>query len=311
MMAKKTAKKAKPAKPASKAGGFGSAKKPVAAVIPMVQINTGAEAPALCFGTYKANGVELEEALKSAISAGYRHFDTARAYQNEALVGAAIAASGIPRKDFFITTKIWATDHGEEQTRKAIEASLRELGTQYVDMMLIHGPDNGGSSAEEICELRQQSWRVMEELHKAGTLRAIGVSNFEPRHIDGILQSGSVTPAVNQIECHAKFQQAELRAYCSTHGILIESFGSIGAKGLRAEPAVQQIAKACKRTPAQVSLRYSLQRGASVVLAKSLTPKRIAENAKLWDFELSDEDMASLDALGTSSRSYWDNSQVP
>ena len=308
MAAKKNAKKAKPA---AKAGGFGATKKPTAAIIPTVQLNTGMNAPALCYGTYKANGPELEEALKIAIASGYRHFDTARAYQNEGLVGAAIAASGIPREDFFITTKIWATDHGEKRTRAAIEESLRELGTPYVDMMLIHGPGNDGSSPDEIATLREQSWLAMEDLHKAGTCRAIGVSNFEPHHIDGIVQCGSVTPAVNQIECHAQFQQAELREYCSAKGILVEAFGAIGAKGLRADPAVQAIAKACKRTPAQVSLRYSLQRGASVVLAKSLTPKRIAENAKLWDFELSEEDMACLDVLGTGSRSYWDNSQVP
>jgi len=289
-------------------GGFGA--QPKVLSIPTLKLSTGASIPAVGFGTYTIGGEALRKALDHAIATGYRHFDTARAYQNEAVVGAAIAASGLPREDFFITSKLWGTDHGEGRARRAIEASLSELGTEYVDLMLIHGPDNFGSSAEEKCTLRQETWRVLEEFHAAGTLCAIGCSNFEPRHIGSLMESGSVMPAVNQIEMHAYLAQGAVRAYCAEHDILVTAYGSVGAKGLRADPVVQSIAAAHKRTPAQVSLRHSLQRGAAV-LCRSTTPKRITENGQLFDFELSREEVAALDALDVGTRSYWDNTKVP
>ena len=185
MLAKAKKKAAKPKKGAGGFGvskGFGGAK---AVAVPTLQLNTGAEIPSLAFGTYKcAPGPELAAALECAIAAGYRHFDTARAYQNEEVVGAAIAASGIPREDFFVTTKLWATDHGTENTNRAIDESLAALGTPYIDLLLLHGPDNAGSSAEEKIELRQQSWLAMEARHEAGALKAVGVSNFEERHVE-------------------------------------------------------------------------------------------------------------------------------
>ena len=302
-------KKVAAKKPLSK--GFGSTKSVATVAIPTCKLNTGVSVPVLCFGTYKCDGAELKQALESAIAAGYRHYDTARAYRNEAIVGAAILESGIPREEFFITSKLWGSDHGEQRARQAIEASLSELGT-YLDCLLIHGPDNSGNSPEETIALRQQTWSVMEEQHAAGSLRAIGVSNFEPRHIESILACGSVTPAINQIECHAYLAQPEIRAFCADRGILVEAFGSVGAAGLRADPVVQQIASSHKRSPAQISLRHTLQSGrGAVVLAKSLTPKRILDNTKLFDFELSKDECAALDALDAGKRSYWDNSQVP
>ena len=150
----------------------------------------------------------------------------------------------------------------------------------------------------------------MEDLYHAGTLKAIGVSNFEPRHIDDILDAGSVTPALNQVERHAYLTQAELHEYCSAHGIQLAAYGSVGAKGLLEDPIVRDIAQAHGRTPAQVSLKYSMQSGI-VVLAKSITEKRIAKNSKLFDFELTKDDLARLDALDCGQRSYWDNSDVP
>lgn len=277
---------------------------------PSLQLNTGARIPALGFGTYLTNGEELRQALQCAIEAGYRHIDTAHGYQNEAVVGDAIAESTIPREEFFITSKLWCSDHGTKRTRRAIEASLRELGTPYIDCFLIHAPDNQGATPEEIRELRRQSWLVMEEYHRAGKLRAIGVSNFEPRHIDQILQVGTITPAVNQIECHAHLRQKEVREFCAREGIVVESYGSVAADGLLDDPVVRELAATHGRTPAQVSLRYSFQRGA-VVLAKSLTPERIRENAQIFDFALNTEEMARLDALDRGERTYWDNSDVP
>lgn len=158
--------------------------------------------------------------------------------------------------------------------------------------------------------LRRESWRVMEEFHRDGVLRALGVSNFEPRHIDDILACAGVKPAVNQVERHAYLAQTELREYCARHEILLEAYGSAGAKGLLEDPVVRAIAAAHGRTAAQVSLKYSVQRGI-VVLAKSVTEKRIAQNAKLFDFELSEEDLAKLEALDCGQRSYWDNSNAP
>lgn len=310
---KKKKTKSKPAKAAKGGfggGGFGASKQPKAVEIPSIELSTGAQIPVLGFGTYRTGGDELRQALDEAIAAGYRHIDTARVYQNEDVIGAAIAASGIPREDFFITTKLWGTDQGEDNARRAIQASLQDLGTSYIDCALIHGPDNNGNSAEEKVALRQQTWRVLEEQLEAGGVRAIGVSNFETRHIESVLEAGKVVPAINQIEMHAQLSQQELRAYCAARGIAVTAYGSVGAKGLRADAALQAIAQAHKRTPAQISLRHTLQRGA-VVLAKSVTPKRVRENAQLFDFELSDEEVATLDALDSGTRSYWDNSDVP
>eukprot|EP00966_Prymnesium_polylepis_P266723 6161905-Prymnesium_polylepis.1 len=308
--------------------------------VPTLTLNTGASIPALGFGTYLANGDDLARALRSAIDAGYRHIDTAHGYQNEAVVGEAVAASNIPREEFFLTSKLWCSDHGAKRTRRAIEASLRELGTSYIDCFLIHAPDNQGASPEEVVELRRQSWLVMEEYYRAGKLRAsesgaaalpfrlhappaatlstrlapaVGVSNFEPRHIEQLLQWGTVTPAVNQIELHAHLAQPALREYCANKGIVVESYGSIGADGLLDDNVVRDIAVVRRLTPAQVSLRHSLQRGA-VVLAKSLSPSRIAENARVFDFALTEGEMARLDALDMGrehGRTYWDNSDVP
>uniref|UniRef100_A0A7S3AVQ1 NADP-dependent oxidoreductase domain-containing protein n=1 Tax=Haptolina ericina TaxID=156174 RepID=A0A7S3AVQ1_9EUKA len=275
-----------------------------------LRLNTGAEMPALGFGTYLTGGDELRWALRCAIAVGYRHIDTAHGYQNEEIVGDAIAKSGLPRESFFITTKLWCSDHGTESTRAAIDASLRALGAPYIDCYLMHAPDNQGTSAVDIRELRRQSWLVMEESHRAGTLRAIGVSNFEPRHIEDLRRWGSVTPAVNQVELHAYLSQSELRDYCARHGIVLQSYGSVGADGLLDDPEIQAVAAAHGRTPAQVSLRHSLQRGCAV-LAKSITPERIAQNFAIFDFELSSLDVRRLDALERGERTYWDNTDVP
>jgi 2,5-diketo-D-gluconate reductase A len=285
------------------------------ATMPCFQLNTGASIPALAFGTWQLNGQELKQAVQCAIDQGYRHFDTSAGYENERVVGDGIAESGIPREEFFITTKLWCTDHGEEQTFGAILSSMSELNTDYVDCYLMHAPTNLGETPEEIIELRRQSWEVMEQFHGAGALRSIGVSNFEPHHIEHLLSCGTVVPALNQVELHAHFGQHELRDYCAARGITVAAYGSVGAgaatdSALIDDPSVVSIAKARGRTPAQVSLRHGLERGC-VVLARSVTPERIAENAALFDFELSAEDMDAMDALERGERSYWDNSEVP
>lgn len=288
---------------------------------PGVLLNTGSSVPSLGFGTYLTNGEELLSALLVAIRIGYRHIDTAAGYCNEQVVAAAIDESGHARSDFFITTKLWSDSHGKQKTQKAIAKSLRRLQTDYVDLYLIHAPDNQGESAEEIRCLRREAWLAMEEEHRRGALRAIGVSNFEPRHIEALLQNedgtpreGAIIPAVNQIEVHPHFDQRVTRGYCAQMGIVVEAYGSIQGDGVLTDPLVKQLATQYGRTPAQIALRHTLQRG-TVVLAKSLTPRRISENARIFDFHLNEEDCAALDALASDpqrdGRSYWDNSDVP
>lgn len=283
-----------------------------------VVLNTGASMPALGYGTYRLEGEPLRRALVCALQQGYRHIDTAAGYENEAVVAAAIAESGVPREEIFLTSKLWCTDHGTEATYDAILASLAALSTDYIDLYLIHAPTNLGETDEEIRGLRQQSWQVMEALHAAGTLRSIGVSNFEPRHIEQLLRGtggsrreGAVLPAVNQVELHAYLSQSDIREYCEAQGILVTSYGSVGAaSGLLDDPTVVAIAKSHGKSAAQVTLRHSLQRNCAV-LARSTAPQRIAANVELFDFELSEEEVQQLDALERAQRTYWDNSEVP
>ena len=283
-------------------------------------LNTGASIPRLGFGTYLANGDELLNALLVAIKIGYRHIDTAAGYVNEGVVSIALATSGVPREQFFLTSKLWCSDHGSQRTQKAIAKSLRRLRTNYLDLFLIHAPDNQGETSDEIRRLRLESWLAMEEVHRAGKLRAIGVSNFEPRHIealirneDGSAREGAIVPAVNQLEVHPHFDQQTTREYCAQRGIAVEAYGSLGADGVLDDPLIKRLAREYRRTPAQIALRHTLQRG-TVVLAKSLSSRRIEENARIFEFALSDADCAALDALGSGARaerSYWDNSDVP
>lgn len=319
----------------------------VPAAAPTLVLNTGGRIPAIGFGTYLSNGDELFAALVHALRNGYRHIDTAAGYFNEPVVADAIEASGVPREQIFITTKLWCSDHGRKRTQRAIAQSLRALRTDYIDLYLVHAPDNQGSTPEEVRRLRKESWEVMEEAHAAGTLRAIGVSNFEPRHIEALLvedsaptaeagerrasdnakarngkvradaaarpRAGAVVPAVNQIELHPLLEQREVLEYCARRGIVVEAYGAVGA-GAVDQPQLVKVAEGLGRTPAQVSLRHTLQRSPAqvVVLAKSLTPARIDENLRIFDFEIDQEDIATLDALAKKDgRSYWDNSDVP
>jgi len=226
---------------------------------PTLSLNTGAAMPALGFGTYRLNGEELSDALRCAIAAGYRHIDTAAGYENEHVVAAAIAESGIPREEFFLTSKLWCTDHGDEAFDAAL-SSLAQLDTDYLDLYLMHAPNNLGESAEDKVELRRQSWAAMTALHEAGCLRAIGVSNFEPRHIEQLLQWGEVTPAVNQVETHAYLGQAHIREYCDAKGIALTSFGSVGAEGLLSDPTVRRIAEARGRLTLTLTLTLAQTR---------------------------------------------------
>jgi|ERR1712166_206433 len=276
-----------------------------------VPLNSGAAMPANGYGTYRSNGLTLHAGLMAALENGYRGIDTAAMYRNESAIPKALIQSQKKRSDVFITTKLMPADHGTEPTRAAVARSLKELDTTYIDMYLIHAPRNNGSTEEEKQALRLESWLAMEQLHREGVLRSIGVSNFEQSHIEPLLEHGTVVPCVNQIEFHPYMQQHALRDWCHSHRIQVQGYGAIGAKtrgsGVLTDKVVLEIADELDRTPAQITLRYSLQCGVTV-LTKSINPPRIFENGQIFDFELNDSQMDRLAQLDLQQRSYWDNS---
>ena len=265
--------------------------------IPFVQLNNDIAMPQFGLGVWQmTDGEEVEVAVLAALDAGYRLIDTAAVYGNEAGVGEAIRKSGIPREEIFITTKLWNSDQGKENVRKAFNASLERLGLDYVDLYLIHWPVPSKG-------LYVETWKELEQIYKDGKARAIGVSNFHPEHLDALLAECEIVPAVNQIELHPRFPQHELRDYCADKGIHIESWSPIGgSKGnLLENPVLQQIGDAHGKTPAQVVIRWHIQNGL-IVIPKSSNPDRIRQNIDVFDFELTDEDMEQINALDANER---------
>jgi diketogulonate reductase-like aldo/keto reductase len=261
-----------------------------------VELNNGIKMPQLGLGVWQAkDGREVEQALAVAFEAGYRLVDTAAIYGNEHGVGRAIQSSGLPREELFLTTKLWNADQGYDRAMKAFEASLERLGQEYVDMYLIHWPmPRAGKFVE--------TWRALTKLYEDKRVRAIGVSNFKPTHLETLLEDATVVPAVNQIELHPKMAQAETRRYCAEHGIQVESYSPLmrGGEVLR-DPVVARVAEAHGKTAAQVVLRWHLQHGL-VAIPKSVTPERIRENIEIFNFELSADEMRAIDELDANSR---------
>jgi diketogulonate reductase-like aldo/keto reductase len=266
------------------------------------KLNTGAAIPRVGLGVFQApRGEVTRSAVRAAIELGYRHIDTARVYRNEADVGAAVREAAVPREELFVTTKLWNDDQGYNLALDAFDASLARLGLEYVDLYLLHWPVPGR---------RLESWRALEEIHASGRARAIGVSNFMTHHLDELLARAKVVPAVNQIEISPFLQQRDVRAYCEARGIVVEAYSPL-TKGLRLDhPEVRRIADAAGRSAAQVLLRWGLQHEL-VVLAKSVSPARLAENLAVLDFELSAEHMAALDALEEGLVTGWDPRDQP
>jgi diketogulonate reductase-like aldo/keto reductase len=249
--------------------------------------------PQLGFGVFKVDdGNEVEAAIAEAFDVGYRHIDTATIYRNEEGVGRAIAASGIPRSQLFITTKLWNSDQGYESALAAIDANLSRLGLGYVDLYLVHWPKP---------EHTQETWRAMEEIQASGKARAIGVSNFLPDHLDQLLEHATVPPSINQIEFHPHLQSPDLVDYCLGHDIVIEAWSPLKAGHIIDDDELAAIAVAHGVTVAQVVLRWVLQRGI-VVIPKSVTPSRIVSNADLYGFELSDAEIATINAMDRNDR---------
>ena len=262
------------------------------------KLNNDMKIPCVGFGTYKAAEGNNVEILKTAIEAGYRYFDTASFYQTEDFLGQAIRESNLPREDFFLVSKMWKDEMGYQQTKDALEKSLKRLGTDYLDIYLIHWP-RPSADCENWKELDLETWRAMEELQKEGKIRGLGLSNFLPHHIKNILENGTVKPVVNQLELHPGYMQQAAVQYCKEHGIQMQAWSPIGRSALLDHPVLLKLSE--KYHVSQICIRYALQRGI-VPLPKSSAYERMKQNQDVFDFEISEEDMYRI---GTIPQSGW------
>ena len=263
--------------------------------VPGIELNNGTTIPQLGFGVFQIDPSDTAETVRAALDAGYRHIDTAQMYGNEAEVGEAVAKSDIPRDQLWITTKCNNSNHGYEDSQTALDESLRVMGLDHVDLYLIHWPLPGK-------DLYVDTWKGLEQAQADGKTRTIGVSNFQPHHLDRLLEETETVPAINQIELHPHMQQAGLRSYHERHGIRTEAWSPIGqGKGLLDAPEFADIAQAHGKSPAQVVLRWHIQLG-NIIFPKSVTPERIRENFAIFDFELSDDEMNTINNMEKAER---------
>lgn len=273
-------------------------------------LSNGVKIPAVGFGTWQTpDGNVAKESVKAALDCGYRHIDTAFAYGNEVSVGEGIKASGVAREDIFITTKHWITDRGYDKTVAAVEKSLTNLGVDYIDLYLIHWP-----CVEKIdpnwAEVNASTWRGFEKMYKEGKIRAIGLSNFLPEHIMELEKTAEIKPMVNQIEFHPGYYQPALTEWCQKHGILVEAWSPLGCGAVLSDPTLAKIAAKYGKTVAQVCLKFALQSDV-LPLSKSVHADRIADNAKLFDFTLSEEDMLTIRTMRPLGYSTYHPTEAP
>jgi diketogulonate reductase-like aldo/keto reductase len=262
--------------------------------IPQISLRDAEKIPQLGFGVFQVPPTETTEVVMRALATGYRHIDTAAAYRNEAAVGQAIRASGLERHEVFVTTKCFNDDHGHEKAKRALAASLERLEMDYVDLYLIHWPVPAHDKYVE-------TWQAFIEMRDEGLIRSIGVSNFEPAHLERVIAQTGETPTINQIELHPYFQQRGLRHEHGQLGIITEAWSPLAQGKVLADPAIVEIAEAHAKTPGQVVIRWHLQLG-NVVIPKSVTPERIEENFDVFDFDLSAAEMAAIDDLDAGDR---------
>ncbi|MDP3741166.1 MAG: aldo/keto reductase [bacterium] len=268
-----------------------------------VKLQSGAAIPRLGLGVWKiSDGRAVSNAVSWALSAGYRHIDTAKIYGNEKGVGQGIAQSALPREEIFVTTKLWIADQGYESTLAALEASLSRLGLDYVDLYLVHWPF---PDEQKTGNKRADTWRAMQELYRSKKARAIGVSNYTISHLEEMKSYATVMPAVNQVEMHPFLYQKDLADYCAQNNIAVEAYSPLVHGQKLDNPRLSKIAKKYGKSNAQILIRWSLQHG-FIVLPKSSHKDRIQENIKVFDFALTDEDMRSLDTLHENFRTCWD-----
>ncbi len=258
-------------------------------------LKNGVEIPCVGLGTWQsADGDTVKTAVKAALECGYRHIDTAAIYRNEEGIGEALKETDIPREEVFVTTKIWNKMRGYDNAFLGFERSIGKLGLDYIDLVLIHWP----ASPERFDDWTEQNlgtWKALTELYKAGRIKAIGVSNFLPHHLEPLMET-EVQPMVNQIEFHPGFMQNEAVEYCKKNGILVEAWSPLGTGRMLESPELSEIAKAYGKSVAQLCIRWCLQNGA-LPLPKSVTPSRIKENSEVFDFEISDTDMQKINAM--------------
>lgn len=267
-----------------------------------IKLNNGIEIPILGLGTYLIRtGSVVERAVQDALMLGYRHIDTAMVYRNEQFVGKTIRESSIPREEIFVATKLWNTDHGYDSALAAFEKSLSNFKLEYIDLYLIHWP---------VPRKRLDSWRALETLLDDGKVRAIGVSNFTIPHLEELLDNSSVVPAINQVEFHPFLYQRELLEFCQSKGIQLEAYSPL-TKGRRLnDPKLVEIAKHYNKTVAQLLIRWNIEHDV-VVIPKSSKANRISENANVFDFQITPEDMSTLDSMNEDHRTSWDPTNEP
>ncbi|MGV0870751.1 aldo/keto reductase [Mycolicibacterium sp. XJ879] len=261
---------------------------------PSIRLNDDNSIPQVGLGVWQTPPEDTERAAATALEAGYRHIDTAAAYGNEREVGQAISKSGLARADVYVTTKLWNADQGYDSTLRAFDASMGRLGLDCLDLYLIHWPVPANDAYVE-------TFKAFADLRNQGRIRSIGVSNFAPEHLRKLVDATGIVPAVNQIELHPRLQQHELREMHAQLGIATEAWSPLGQGSLLTDPTVTAVAEAQSKTPAQVLIRWHIQLG-NIVIPKSVTPERIVSNFDVFDFELSEQDMASISSLGDDTR---------
>jgi 2,5-diketo-D-gluconate reductase A len=264
--------------------------------VPDIMLNNGQSIPQFGFGVFQTRPAQTAEAVGTALRAGYRHIDTAEMYGNEREVGEAIRKSGLDRADVFVTSKLGNGAHLPDDARRAFDATLDALGFDYIDLFLIHWPLPTRYDGDYV-----STWQTLEEFYREGRARSIGVSNFQPHHLRRLHGESQITPAVNQIEVHPYLTQDDVRAFCAEHQIAIEAWSPIAQGAVLGDPTIVSIARNVGRTPAQVVLRWHIERG-DIVFPKSVTPARIRENIDIFDFELAGADVEAISALNRNER---------
>jgi 2,5-diketo-D-gluconate reductase A len=261
---------------------------------PSVPLNDGNCIPTVGFGVFKIPPADTRQAVATALRTGYRHIDTAAMYGNERETGRAVAESGVPRDELYLVTKLWNGEQGYDSTLKAFDASMERLAIECLDLYLIHWPMPKRNKFVD-------TFKAFAHLRDQGRIRSIGVSNFEPEHLEMLVDATGIVPAVNQVELHPRLPQTELREVHARLGIATEAWGPLGQGSLLTHPTVTEVAEGCGRTPAQVLIRWHIQLG-NIVIPKSVNPERIASNFDVFDFELSENDMSAISSLDDGDR---------
>jgi len=276
-----------------------------------ITLNNGTKMPRLGFGTFMLEGEQVKQPLRFALECGYIHIDTAKYYKNEKDIGEVLKERNIARDSIFVTTKLWPSDHGYDKAIAACDGSLKRLGLEYVDLYLIHYPGSLdlAKSDPNNAKLRTETWRAFEQLYKDGKCKAIGVSNYTTKHLEGLLEVCKIKPAVNQVEFHPLLTQVPLLKYCSENEIVLEGYSQFCKGDLLKDKEIIQFAEKYNKTPAQILVRWGLQHNC-VMIPKATVKKRMEENAGVFDFEISQSDMEKLDGMNKNYHCTWDPTKV-